>query len=43
MAEESKIESRWSRQNLKPAPHYVGALAAKSHLLETKRWQWEAA
>jgi len=43
MAEESKKESRWSIQNLKPAPHYVGALAVKSHLLETKRWQWEVA
>ena len=43
MAEDSKTESRWSIQNLKPAPHYVGALAVKSHLLETKRWQWEAA
>ena len=43
MAENSKIESRWSSQNLKPAPHYVGVLAVKSHLLETKRWQWEVA
>jgi 4'-phosphopantetheinyl transferase len=43
VAEDSKIESRWSIQNLKPAPRYVGALAVKSHLLETKRWQWEVA
>ena len=30
MGEDSKIESRWFIQNLKPAPNYVGAFAVKS-------------
>jgi len=41
MGEDSKIESRWFIQNLKPAPNYVGAFAVKSHMFETKRWRWE--
>ena len=35
--------SRWSIQGLKPAPHYVGAFAVKSHMFETREWQWEVA
>jgi len=33
--------SRWSIQDLKPAPNYVGAFAVKTHRYETKCWRWE--
>ena len=38
---DSREASRWMIQDLKPGPNYVAAFAVKSHIFETKCWQWE--
>ncbi len=38
----SREASRWSIQNLNPAPHYLGAFAVKSNLLQLKCWRWDS-
>jgi len=38
---DSRERSRWSIQNLNPAPDYVGAFAVKSRIAEIKCWRWE--
>ncbi len=37
---DSREASQWSIQHLKLAPNYVGALAVKSQVFETKHWRW---
>ena len=39
--DDSREASRWMIQDLKPAPNYAAAFAVKSHMFETKCWQWE--
>ncbi len=38
--DDSREASRWSIENLKPAPDYVGAVAVRSNLLDLKCWRW---
>ena len=41
MEEDSNAAFRWSIQHLKPAPNYIGAFAAETHMYETKCLRWE--
>ena len=36
----SREAARWSIQDLRPAHNYVGAVAVKAHMFETKHWRW---